>query len=116
MGNFAEVAERHGTSDMEYMWCPLNTSAQMADMSEEEVTSGPTARQPSYCVDAAQVREKNPARYVNAAAKKEQCGKVNVRMCELGGVMYMQTLKSIAPGTELITSYGDNYWEDFGNC
>eukprot|EP00438_Fugacium_kawagutii_P008251 Skav226270 [mRNA] locus=scaffold2708:297473:298230:- [translate_table: standard] len=112
---FREVGLREFNEAMEYTWCPLKNGVEMLNMSPEELISGPRAEEMAFCVDSKDFATENPARYVNGAKQQEQCELVNVKMCELGRVMYFRTTKDVAAGTELITNYGGSYW-DFKGC
>mmetsp|Transcript_95912 Transcript_95912/g.213408 ORF Transcript_95912/g.213408 Transcript_95912/m.213408 type:complete len:322 (+) Transcript_95912:145-1110(+) len=112
VGKQLSVAEaqlrRNATEVTEYLWCPLQGNDNIDDI------KGVDAQKPSYCVDPK--FDTNPARFVNAAAEDAQCKLLNVEMCELGQVMYYRTLKSVAQGEELVTSYGPDYWQGWRGC
>eukprot|EP00434_Breviolum_minutum_P026205 symbB.v1.2.023166.t1/scaffold2071.1/size90608/5 len=114
---YREVGLREFSEGMEYTWCPLKNGFAMLKMSQEELMLGPQADEMAFCVDSKEFtdRNENPGRYVNGAKTKEQCELVNVKMCELGRVMYFRTTKAVAAGSELITNYGGSYW-DFEGC
>lgn len=114
--SYREVGLRDFNEDMDYTWCPLKNGLAMLDMTPEELMAGPKADDMSFCVDSKEFTEKtNLGRYVNGAKSREQCELINVKMCELGRVMYFRTTKAIRAGTELITNYGGSYW-DFKGC
>eukprot|EP00929_Paragymnodinium_shiwhaense_P098277 TRINITY_DN59782_c0_g1_i1.p1 TRINITY_DN59782_c0_g1~~TRINITY_DN59782_c0_g1_i1.p1 ORF type:complete len:322 (+),score=33.15 TRINITY_DN59782_c0_g1_i1:141-1106(+) len=90
-----------------YLWCPLKTVFRMRAYRDGD-SSG--------CLDAEDVVDGNPARYINAAASTEQCERVNVDLCELGEVLFFRALGPVAKGAELIADYGPTYWNSFGGC
>lgn len=112
---YREVGLREFSEGMTYTWCPLRNGAAMLEMSPQELIEGPKAQQLAYCVDSRIASEGNPARFVNGASSSDQCALVNVKMCELGQVGYFRTTRPVPAGTELITSYGADYW-GFEGC
>ncbi|CAE7555281.1 unnamed protein product [Symbiodinium natans] len=114
---YREVGLREFNEGMEYTWCPLKNGAAMLNMTPQELLTGPQAADMAFCVDSRDFADatENPGRYVNGAKSRGQCELVNVKMCELGRVMYFRTTKAVAAGTELITNYGGDYW-DFEGC
>ena len=113
--SFKEVGLREFNEGMEYTWCPLKVGLEMMDMSPQELMSGVRAKEMAYCVDSKDFLERNPGHFVNGAKSQEQCDLVNVKMCELGHVMYFRTNQVVKKGQELITNYGGSYW-DFRGC
>mmetsp|Transcript_41248 Transcript_41248/g.110726 ORF Transcript_41248/g.110726 Transcript_41248/m.110726 type:complete len:86 (+) Transcript_41248:41-298(+) len=85
-------------------------------MTQAELERGPAARDMAFCVDASGPGPDSPARFINGANALDQCGSVNVDICELGGVMYFRTRGEVAPGRELIADYGPSYWKGFRGC
>ncbi|CAE8610515.1 unnamed protein product [Polarella glacialis] len=113
---FAEVGRAQNTPENEYVWCSSNNGLAAMGMSKDELTQGPKAREIAFCTDGRASVEQNLAGFVNAAASQAQCGATNVRMCELGQVMYFRTTKPVPAGSELVTDYGGFYWGDFQGC
>eukprot|EP00929_Paragymnodinium_shiwhaense_P118002 TRINITY_DN8955_c0_g2_i1.p1 TRINITY_DN8955_c0_g2~~TRINITY_DN8955_c0_g2_i1.p1 ORF type:complete len:320 (-),score=25.91 TRINITY_DN8955_c0_g2_i1:209-1168(-) len=100
-----------------YAWCPVGSADAIGEMDETALKSGPKSKEISYCVDGeATTNEDNPSRLINAAGSPEECAKVNTEICEIGKVMYFRTTRPIAAGEELVTDYGNNYWEDLQDC
>jgi len=104
-----------GQSGGDYVWCPVSAGLKYV-LEEEAATKGALAKEPSYCIDSSKAKTGNPARYVNAAAQREQCAHVNVEICEIGDVMYFRATRPISAGTELVTDYGDFYWSNNETC
>ncbi|CAE7569392.1 Dnajc2 [Symbiodinium sp. KB8] len=111
--SLAEFRKMRGTSEMDYVYCPLREEALFNFTDEQLQTAEQAGAATTFCVDGRVALEKNPVRFVNAARTKEQCKKVNVQICEFGDVAYFRTTKDVKKGSELITDYGSAYWEDF---
>lgn len=90
------------------VWCPLASGMDIMNMEDEEARSGPRARELSFCVDG---RPPKTSNFINAAATKAECKAVNVEICEIGRVMYYRTTRPVPRGAELVTEYGDFYFE-----
>ncbi|CAE7388253.1 Dnajc2 [Symbiodinium sp. CCMP2592] len=114
--SLAEFRKMRGTSEMDYVYCPLREEALFNFTDEQLQTAEQAGAATTFCVDGRVAVEKNPVRFVNAARTKEQCKKVNVQICEFGDVAYFRTTKDVKKGSELITDYGSAYWEDFEGC
>jgi SET domain-containing protein len=64
------------------------------------------------------------ARYINHSKRRQNCQNVELRAplspfegLDLGRVplgLYIRTTREICSGEELLTNYGDNYWDDRG--
>jgi len=104
-----------GQAGGDYVWCPVSAGLKFV-FEEEATTKGALAKEPSYCIDSSKATTGNPARYVNAAARREQCKQVNLEICEIGDVMYFRTTGPISAGTEFIADYGDFYWSNNETC
>lgn len=101
-----------GTKGGDYVWCPSSAGVRMY-LEEEEVQS---SKELSYCIDSSKALDGNPVRFINGAATREQCKAANVELCEFGDVMYARTSNSVFAGAELITDYGDFYWQNGESC
>eukprot|EP00440_Ansanella_granifera_P008968 gb/GFBE01009719.1/.p1 GENE.gb/GFBE01009719.1/~~gb/GFBE01009719.1/.p1 ORF type:complete len:362 (+),score=39.74 gb/GFBE01009719.1/:1-1086(+) len=112
----ADIKRMRSTPAMDYVWCPMQEEPllNLTDTQLQQVSDAGAAT--TFCIDGQQAVEKNPARFINAARKKEQCPKVNVEICEFGQVAYFRTTKAVPRGAELVTDYGPEYWEDFAGC
>jgi len=112
----ANFRKMRGTKDMDYVYCPLREEG-LFNFTDEQLTIAEEAgAATTFCVDGRVAVEQNPVRFINAARTKEQCSKVNVKICEFGDVAYFRTTKDVKKGAELITDYGSEYWEDFEGC
>ena len=66
-------------------------------------------------VDAKEIPNHNPLRYVNGTKTKSQRAKTNCIVKFIGATpadekVYYLTVRDIAPGEELLISYGNNYF------
>jgi len=84
-----------------YLWCP--------DEVQERMNEG--VWDPGSCIDASHLREGNPMRFINGARTPAQCGEVNVQFCQFGGLLYARTIRSVPAGSELLTDYGEYYFD-----
>lgn len=112
---FAEIGDKIGTPKKDYVWCPEGSAKRIRNMNKTDFAK-PEAQELAYCVDSKTPLQGNPGRFVNAAAQKDQCGAIDVEMCEFGKVMYFRTTKALPAGTELVTQYGPRYWKGFAGC
>lgn len=64
-----------------------------------------------FYVDAKDLAYSNVLRYVNGAYSQSQRAMINVESYQYAGKIWYRSIKVIKAGQELITDYGDNYWQ-----
>ena len=114
--SLAEFRQMRGTKEMDYVWCPLREASLFNFTDDQLMAAEKAGAATTFCIDGRGKADENPTRFINAARSKEQCKKVNVKICEFGDVAYFRTTADIKKGAELITDYGSEYWEDFEGC
>lgn len=63
-----------------------------------------------HFVDAEDPKKSNWTRFVNGARTPAQRKKINVKFKQYGKKMYLETLRDLSPGEEMICDYGPMYW------
>jgi SET domain-containing protein len=64
----------------------------------------------SHIVDAEDPMKGNWTRFVNGAKTPAQKKRINVLFKQYGKKMYLETLRNLSPGEEMICDYGPLYW------
>eukprot|EP00913_Durusdinium_trenchii_P023715 g22275.t1 len=93
--SIGEFRTMRGTRDMDYVWCPLREDGLFNFTDDQLLSAEKAGAATTFCIDGRETADTNPARFINAARSKEQCKKVNVKICEFGDVAYFRTFKCL---------------------
>ena len=110
-GAFAKKTITKGKKIGEYNGLVLGASDydQLEDKSYVfEVTKKHKGKYYLFYIDA---QKGGDLRYVNGANNSKQKKRVNVESYQYAERIFFRASKKILPGEELLTDYGDNYWE-----